>query len=112
MKSQKLRFLIALLVAGLIGYGIGITKISLDWKNFKPHLELVNKEPPPSLQTLDFAPFWIVMEKIQDNYYDRKAIDSQKMLDGAITGMVSSLDDPFTMYLPPVRNTAFKAQLA
>jgi len=112
MNSQRLRFFIALIAAGLIGYSIGVTKISYDWKNFKPHLEVINKEPPPSLQTLDFAPFWTVMGKIEDNYYDKKAIDSQKMLDGAIIGMVGSLDDPFTMYLPPVRNTAFKAQMA
>jgi carboxyl-terminal processing protease len=34
------------------------------------------------------------------------------MLDGAIAGMVDSLDDPYTVYLPPVQNTDFKQGLA
>jgi len=34
------------------------------------------------------------------------------MLNGAISGMVQSLGDPFTLYLPPVQNTDFKQGLA
>lgn len=112
MKSQKLRFFLAILIAGLIGYSIGVTKIHFDWKNYKPHLEIVNKEPPPSLMRVDFAPFWTVLSKIENNYYDKKAIDSQKMLNGAIIGMVESLDDPYTVYLPPKENEDFKQGLA
>lgn len=112
MKSQKLRFILAILIAGLIGYGIGVTKIAVDWKNYKPHVEIVNKEPPPSLMRADFAPFWTVLSKIENNYYDKKAIDAEKMVNGAIIGMVESLDDPYTVYLPPVKNTEFKQGLA
>src|SRR5690349_8324970 len=112
MNSHKLRFIVALLIAGLLGYGVGITKIAVDWKNYKPHVEVVNKEPPPSLMHADFSQFWTVWQKVEDNYYDKKAIDSQKMINGAISGMVSSLDDPYTVYLPPVQNTNFKQGLA
>src|SRR5688572_32369738 len=100
MKTQVIRTIAIIVISGLIGYWIGITKIDVDWKNYRPHVEIVNKEPPPSLMQADFAPFWLVLDKIEKNYYDRTAIDSQKMLDGAIQGMVSSLDDPYTMYLP------------
>jgi len=34
------------------------------------------------------------------------------MLNGAISGMIQALGDPFTMYLPPVQNTDFKQGLA
>ncbi len=34
------------------------------------------------------------------------------MLNGAITGMTQSLEDPYTMYLPPNQNTNFKDGLA
>lgn len=112
MKAQGLRFIIGLLIAGLIGYTIGVTKISLDWKNYNPRLEVVNKEPPPSLMRADFAPFWTVLSKIEDTYYDKSAIDPEKMVNGAIIGMVESLDDPYTVYLPPVKNTEFKQGLA
>lgn len=111
-KPNRLRFLVAILIAGLIGYGIGVTKITLEWKGFQPRLDVSSKEPPPSVTNLDFTLFWTVLDKIENNYYDKKAIDPQKILNGAITGMVQSLDDPYTMYLPPAQNTDFKQGMA
>jgi carboxyl-terminal processing protease len=112
MKPSALRYFILIIVAGLFGYMLGVTKINLDWRNYKPHVEVINKEPPPSLMTVDFAPFWTVLGKIENNYYDKTAIDQRKILNGAITGMVESLDDPYTVYLPPVQNNEFKQSLA
>lgn len=111
-RTQRFRFLVALLIAGLIGYGIGVTKITYEWQNYKPHIEITSKEPPPSVTTVDFTPFWTVLDKLENNYYDKKAIDPQKVLNGAISGMVESLDDPYTMYLPPKENDDFKDGLA
>ena len=111
-KPNKLRFFVTILVALLIGYGIGITKIAFDWHGFQPHLDVASKEPPPSVTNLDFTLFWTVLDKIENNYYDKKAINPQKILNGAITGMVQSLDDPYTMYLPPAQNTDFKQGMA
>ena len=56
--------------------------------------------------------FWTVLNKIENTYYDKKAIDPQKLLNGAIAGMVASLDDPYTVYLPPAQNKDFKQGLA
>ncbi len=112
MKPEKFRLVIALLISGLIGYFIGVTKITFEWRHFQPHVEFVNKEPPPSVTHADFGPFWQVLEKIENNYYNKKAIDSQKILNGAIAGMVESLDDPYTMYLPAKQNNDFKQGLA
>jgi carboxyl-terminal processing protease len=61
---------------------------------------------------IDFNPFWTVWQKLEENYYDKTKLDQQKMLNGAISGMVQALGDPFTMYLPPVQNTDFKQNLA
>src|SRR5437879_4132266 len=107
MKSDKIRFIVAVLIAGLLGYSIGVTKINLDWKNFQPQIQVSSKEPPPSLTHLDFTQFWNVMDKLENNYYDKTAIDPQKVLNGAIAGMVSSVGDPYTLYLPPQQNTNF-----
>jgi carboxyl-terminal processing protease len=112
MSSSKLRLIVSFLIVGLIGYFIGVSKIAIDWRGYQPHVEVAGKEPPPSVSHMDFTMFWTVMDKIQNNYYDKKAIDPQKMLNGAISGMVSSLDDPYTLYLPPVQNNDFKQGLA
>lgn len=101
-----------IIISGLIGYYAGVTKITIDWRNFQPTVEVINKEPPPSVSKVDFAPLWKVMQKLETNYYDRKLVDGQKLLEGAITGLVGSLDDPYTVYLPPVKNSDFKQGLA
>jgi carboxyl-terminal processing protease len=112
MRTRTLHFLLVIVISALIGYYFGVTKVNLDWKNYKPHLEVVNKQPPPSVQTADFSLFWTVLAKVQSNYYDKKAIDPQKLVYGAITGMVQSIGDPYTMFLPPTQNTNFKEGLA
>ena len=106
------QIIIIILIAFLGGFYFGVNKINLDWKNYKPVLNVVNKEPPPGVINIDFNPFWTVWEKLQTNYYDKSKLDQQKMLNGAITGMVQSLGDPFTLYLPPVQNSNFKQGLA
>lgn len=106
------RFFTVILLAGVVGYFIGVNKINFQWSNYHPHVEVQSKEPPPSVTHLDLTQFWTVLDKIESDYYDKSAIDSQKLLNGAISGMVSSLDDPYTVYLPPQENSDFKEGLA
>lgn len=112
MKSQNFRYILGLLIAVLLGYYIGTTKISFQIANYHPQLHILSKEPPSGVTNLDLTNFWAVLDKVQTMYYDKKAIDSQKLLNGAISGMVGSLGDPYTMYLPPIQNDNFKTNLA
>lgn len=112
MSSRTLRFLMVVLLSGLIGYSAGVNKIKLDWANYQPHVEISSKEPPPSVSRIDFTPLWVVLNKLETEYYNKNAIDAKKLLNGAITGMVQSLDDPYTVYLPPSQNNDFKAVMA
>lgn len=112
MNPSKLRTVLAICIALSIGYFVGVTKINIDNRNFKPHVEISSKEPPASVTHADFTQFWNVLSKIESDYYNKKAIDQQKILDGAIAGMVESLDDPYTVYLPPTQNSDFKQGLA
>ena len=107
-----MRLFFLLLIAGLIGYYVGVTKISVETKSSQPNIEVSSKEPPHAGGQVDFAPLWAVMQKLTSTYYDKSAIDPQKFLDGAIKGMVDSLDDPYTMYLPAAKNNDFKQGLA
>src|SRR3989344_135114 len=98
MNPSKLRIILAIFIAGLIGYVIGVTKINIDLRNYKPHVEFSSKEPPPSVVSSDFGQFWEVLSKIESSYYNKNAIDQQKIINGAISGMVDSLEDPYTVY--------------
>lgn len=112
MKTQTIRIIFIIFISFFLGYYFGVTKISLEWKSYKPQLSIINKEPPPNISSADFSLLWNVMQKIEGSYYDKKAINAQKLLYGAVTGMVESLDDPYTVFLPPNQNSDFKQGMA
>ncbi|OGZ19098.1 MAG: hypothetical protein A2Z68_02405 [Candidatus Nealsonbacteria bacterium RBG_13_38_11] len=54
---------------------------------------------PP--EDLDFSLFWETWQAIQEKYVDKDKINIQEMIYGAISGMVDSLQDPYTVFLKP-----------
>lgn len=112
MTLKRLNIFILVVVAFLGGYYFGVNKVNLDWKNYSPKVSVQSKEPPMGTTNVNFSQFWTVWNKLENGYYDKTKIDGQKMLNGAIAGMVESLEDPFTVYLPPVQNDRFKQGLA
>lgn len=66
---------------------------------------------PTGKQDLDFPLFWDVWQRLENSYIDKKALDSQNMFWGAIKGMVASLGDPYTVFLPPKDNKQAKEDL-
>ncbi|MBU0476486.1 S41 family peptidase [Patescibacteria group bacterium] len=54
---------------------------------------------PP--EEVDFSLFWETWAKIQEKFVNPEKIDTQEMIYGAISGMVKSLDDPYTIFLDP-----------
>jgi carboxyl-terminal processing protease len=56
---------------------------------------------------LDFSLFWDIWELVSDKHIDRSDFDLVKMRDGAISGMLDAIGDPFTSYLPPKETKQF-----
>lgn len=56
--------------------------------------------------------FWEVWQLVERDYLESSKIDESKMINGAISGMVSGLGDPYTMYLPPDDNAQAEEDLA
>ncbi|MCL5113627.1 MAG: S41 family peptidase [Patescibacteria group bacterium] len=112
MNTKRFQVIIFVLIAFFLGYYLGVSKISFDWKNYRPSISLVNKEPPATVSSVDFSTFWTAWQNLESKYYDKTKLVSQKLLDGAIAGLVQSVQDPYTVYLPPVSNTNFKQGLA
>ncbi|OGH88527.1 MAG: hypothetical protein A3J93_04480 [Candidatus Magasanikbacteria bacterium RIFOXYC2_FULL_42_28] len=50
--------------------------------------------------SVDFNEFWNVWDKVKQKYVKQPA-DETNMFYGAITGMVASLGDPYSIYMPP-----------
>lgn len=113
MKANTIRIILIIFISFFIGYYFGVTKIDFQWKSFKPHVSAVSKEPPAATSTkADFSMLWTVLAKLENSYYDKTAIDGQKLVNGAVSGMVQSLGDPYTVFLPPTQNSDFKQGMA
>mgnify|MGYP001591645047 CR=1 FL=1 len=54
---------------------------------------------PP--QDVDLSLFWETYSLLQEKFVDSGKIDIQKIIEGAISGMVESLEDPHTVFLTP-----------
>ena len=108
MKFHKFqRILIIFLVAiGFFygGYYFGKRGFVFEVRKNPPEIEISNKFPPDG--KLDFSLFWEVWDILNSSYLERP-IDQKKMIYGAISGMVYSLGDPYTSFLPPDINASF-----
>ena len=76
--------------------------------------------PPPCLintelgepAEFDFSLFWEAWQVLEEKFVDPEKIDYQQMIYGAISGMVSSLKDPYTVFMPPEDAKVFKEDVA
>ncbi len=109
--KKYLQVLALLLFGGVVGFFLGTNQVNVAWRQYKPIVNIENKTPPPGV-TVDLYLFWDVWERLSRSYVDKKAFDPQKMLHGAISGMVESLGDPYTVFLPPEQNKQIKQELA
>lgn len=104
-------FLSAVLLSGLIGYRVGTGQISFEWnKNSIPKVAILDRAIPKD-KPAEFSLFWQVWDEVSNKFVDKSKIDQQKMVYGAISGMVSSLGDPYTVFLPPTQNSEIKSDL-
>ncbi len=55
----------------------------------------------PGDRRQQFAIFWDVWDLVEGNFYRPEAIDRQRMVYGAIRGMLATLDDPYTFFQEP-----------
>ena len=111
LKLRVFQLLVIILISVGIGFIIGNYKITAAWNNYKPIIGITNQGPPNS-KNLDMKLFYDVIDKLNLMYFDKSKIDANKMVTGAISGMVESLGDPYTSYFPPKQNEAFKTQMA
>lgn len=59
-----------------------------------------NRATPAELRE-QFSVFWEVWNLVDAEFYHRQPLDRQKMIQGAINGMLGALDDRYTVYQEP-----------
>jgi carboxyl-terminal processing protease len=85
-------FLVAILIGGSFYGGFFYGKLQC-------------KICPP--EDIDFSLFWEAYHKLQEKFVDKSKIDPKQIIYGAISGMVKSLGDPYTVFLTPEETKRF-----
>ena len=63
-------------------------------------------------QDVDFDLFWEVWDILEEEYVDSDKLNEKDMFYGALRGMVSSLGDPYTVFMNPIIAHEFAEDLA
>lgn len=102
--------LLVLVAVGFFYGGYYFGKSGYIFELRKHPIPIVIKNQVAINNTVDFQLFWDVWDDVSTTYLERP-VDPQKMVYGAIQGMVASLGDPYTSYLPPTVNEAVNGDL-
>ncbi len=68
---------------------------------------VANLENDPAVKA-DFATFWQTWKLLKDEHLKGESLDNQKLVYGAIDGLVDSLGDPNTVFFPPEDGKKFE----
>lgn len=102
--SKVRNFIFGILLFALVfggGYYLGVQGYKAEVTKAL-HVTLSREVPPD--KNVDFSLFWQVWDTLSAKYFDKGKLVPEKMVYGAISGMVSALGDPYTMFLPPTQN--------
>lgn len=109
-RSRKFfAYILMLIVGGFAGWQMTIREVlplSLNAED-----ETTKEEISTISQETDLSLFWLVWAELNKKYVDLDALDSQKMVYGAIKGMVESLGDHYTVYMTPDESKEFAENL-
>ena len=92
-KSSFLRikkFHFAMLLFFLVFITAGITTFALAFGDDKPAVQVIRERE-------EFAKLYDAYDTIRNGYYEE--VDQEKLINGAIDGMLDSLDDPYSDYM-------------
>lgn len=62
-------------------------------------------------EKVDFSLFWDVWNLLKDKYVDGSKLEAQRLMYGAIKGMLSATGDPYTAFLDPEENKKFSEDI-
>ena len=95
----------------VLGFGGGILYTNKNTPTVASIQQLVNQDAG-KVQNVDFSLFWKVWSELSAKYVDKSKLDTQKMVYGAIEGMVDSVGDPYTVFFEPVKAKQFAQEIS
>jgi len=101
MSLKYISVLLLIIISYGVGWLSGHEKIKFE-RGYIPVINNVNKG------RADFSLIWRVWDDINKKYDGN--IDQQKIIYGAVDGMVRALEDPYTYFMDPVMTKAFNEE--
>ncbi|MDO8600037.1 MAG: S41 family peptidase [bacterium] len=109
MKKILFGFAILLLAGGI--FYVGVMVGTSQYPAIKRVESVLNQETLKP-EEVDFSLFWDVWSRLEDEYVDHDKIDREKLVYGAISGMVKAVGDPYTTFFPPVESKRFQEDVS
>lgn len=106
MENKKYIYLAIVVVAVVVAFGAGFVFGSVE-RLPHPVQGIINKEFGKPKE-FDFGLFWETLDKLNEKYVDNSKLKEDKLLYGAISGLVKGAGDPYTVFFPPVESKSFK----
>ena len=107
----KTRYIVGVVLLVSLSFIFGVSF----GKNSRPEIEKVtglsNKETQVATNA-DFAPFWKVWNTINEKYPKAEEITDQDRVYGAISGLMDSLNDPYSVFFAPEEAKSFEDEIA
>ncbi|MBI4099069.1 S41 family peptidase [Candidatus Parcubacteria bacterium] len=111
--KRLLQKLVPVLLIGLVtAFGLGVfagTNYRIANLPSLPPEGIRNAELKPA--EVDASILWDAWRLVEARYADRKDIDRQKLLYGAVRGLVKSLGDPYTVFFDPPEAKQFSDEV-
>lgn len=101
IKIKKFTFIMGIFL--VIFLTAGITTIALTFGDEKVESLAPDKHA-------EFEKLYTTYDEIKDNYYEE--VDEEKLVDGAINGMIKSLDDPYSAYMDKKEASSFHESIS
>src|SRR3989344_9383321 len=113
MPSLNRKVLIIIIVISLAaGFGSGVLFTQNKTLESANVLRNVINQKVFKPDDVDFSLFWQTWNTHHEKYVDQDKLDTQKMVYGAIQGMVNSIGDPYTTFLEPVTTKKFEEEIS
>lgn len=111
LKTKRIPTIVLFSILFFITFIAGIYVGDVNRPEIDKVLGISNKETQIITKT-DFSPFWKVWNTINEKNPSASKITDQEKVNGAIGGLVSSLNDPYSVYFTPDETKSFEEEIA
>ncbi|MCC6934307.1 MAG: S41 family peptidase [Candidatus Yanofskybacteria bacterium] len=113
MQRSRIILIVSILAALAVGFGAGFGYVKRQEASaVDPIVKQVINQDEGRSSAVDFSLFWQVWDRLHARYVDANALDTQKLVYGAISGMVAAAGDPYTTFFEPELNKKFQEEVS